>query len=76
MFIVTCSGAAGGGRGVGRGGGGRGRGGRGRGRGGRGAKTPAPTAEELDADLDAYKQVWPINAPLSLCTSLLSFPTG
>ena len=42
-----------GGRG-GRGRGGRGRGGRGRGRG----KGPAPTIEELDAELDAYnKQV-------------------
>lgn len=34
---------------------GRGGGGRGRGRGGRGGKGPAPTAEDLDAQLDAYK---------------------
>ena len=38
-----------------RGGRGRGRGGRGRGRGG--GRQPVPTAEELDKDLDAYKQV-------------------
>ena len=43
-------------RGGGGGGTGRGRG-RGRGRGGRGGKqrSPAPTAAELDAQLDAYK---------------------
>ena len=46
-----------GGRGVGGGTGrGRGRGGRGRGRGGRN-KSPAPNADQLDAELDAWKQV-------------------
>lgn len=37
---------------------GRGTGGRGRGRGGRGGgRKPLPTSEQLDAELDAYKQV-------------------
>lgn len=53
---VTLTRFGGGARGRGRGGGGgvRGRGGRG---GGGGRKPVAPTAEQLDADLEAYKQV-------------------
>lgn len=50
-----CFSSLSGGRGVT----GRGRGGRGGGRGrGRGGKQPVPTADELDKELDAYKQVW------------------
>ena len=41
--------------GAGAGSGVRGRGGRGRGRGGQ--KEPAPSKEDLDAELDAYRQV-------------------
>ncbi|XP_064406484.1 uncharacterized protein LOC135351429 [Halichondria panicea] len=51
----TGGAGTGGGLGGGRGNRGRGGRGRGRGRGGRGAKTPVPTADELDAELDAWK---------------------
>lgn len=53
LCVIYSNWRSGGGR-VNRGRGGRGRGGRGR---GGFQKTPVPTADELDAELDAYKGV-------------------
>lgn len=68
-IFYYCSGGGGGG-----GGGPRGRGrGRGRGGRGRGAKAPVPTADELDAELDAYKTVCAIDLLLRCSSQFHSF---